>query len=351
VLIALLSLVVMALASSGTSATSNVLYAAYGGSASASDLYTVDPATGAKASVGAIGFAVTGLAVQPGSGTLFGVTSGGGDASTRKLITINKTTGAGTVVGSLDNIVADIAFDSSGQLWGWSECDLDCDNEDFFVSINTSTGAASRVGSWDSSTAGDGMSFDKNGVLYAMLFGSGSDLSTIDTGTGVVTPVVEMSGAPVSAPMGSASFGCDGTTFYATNGNKSSGVWLVTVNTSSGAVSSIGQMSPTSSTPIDALAWDCAGVVTATQVNRLGYCTVSGNTNPNTGAAIAPGTFVNLAAGQPASDSHYKGALAANYFQGKGITCDASSGYTATTQTVGYGGAGTTGPYPYFTKS
>src|SRR4051794_30958127 len=103
VLIALLSLVVMALASSGTSATSNVLYAAYGGSASASDLYTVDPATGAKASVGAIGFAVTGLAVQPGSGTLFGVTSGGGDASTRKLITINKTTGAGTVVGSLDN--------------------------------------------------------------------------------------------------------------------------------------------------------------------------------------------------------------------------------------------------------
>ncbi len=73
----LLALSAVLLASAGSSATSGVLYAAYGGSVAASDLYTVDPATAAISSVGPIGFSVTGLAVQPGTGTLYGVTAGG----------------------------------------------------------------------------------------------------------------------------------------------------------------------------------------------------------------------------------------------------------------------------------
>jgi hypothetical protein len=43
---------------------------------------------------------------------------------------------------------------------------------------------------------------------------------------------------------------------------------------------------------------------------RTGYCAAAGNTDPRTGAAIVPGTFLDLVSGQPASD------------EGKGLTCD-----------------------------
>jgi hypothetical protein len=84
--------------------------------------------------------------------------------------------------------------------------------------------------------------------------------------------------------------------------------------------------------------------------NREGYCSVPGNTRSD-GTAITPGTFVDLVAGQADTDSHYQGALPANYFEGVGITCGILAGYTPTNTFVGGGGAGTTGPYPYYAKS
>jgi hypothetical protein len=56
-------------------------------------------------------------------------------------------------------------------------------------------------------------------------------------------------------------------------------------------------------------------------VTHAGYCAVAGDTHPFTGAAIPPGTFLDLDYGQPASDPHYKGAVPANFVQGQGITC------------------------------
>jgi hypothetical protein len=56
--------------------------------------------------------------------------------------------------------------------------------------------------------------------------------------------------------------------------------------------------------------------------SRVGYCAAPGNTNPFTGGAIAPGTFLNLFLDQPATDSHYAGATPAIFVQGIGITCD-----------------------------
>ena len=55
---------------------------------------------------------------------------------------------------------------------------------------------------------------------------------------------------------------------------------------------------------------------------RGAYCAVTGDSNPFTGAAIPAGTFLNLGLGQPAFDSHYKGAVPAFYVQGVGLTCD-----------------------------
>jgi hypothetical protein len=55
---------------------------------------------------------------------------------------------------------------------------------------------------------------------------------------------------------------------------------------------------------------------------RIGYCSAQGNTNPSSGASILPGTFLDLVAGQPASDPHYTGATPAIFVAARGITCD-----------------------------
>jgi hypothetical protein len=68
------------------------------------------------------------------------------------------------------------------------------------------------------------------------------------------------------------------------------------------------------------------------------------------------GTFVDLEAGQPASDARYAGAVPAGFGQGYGLTCDnlAARGYTDAGHTVD--GTGSVNPaaalnvYEYFTK-
>jgi hypothetical protein len=61
--------------------------------------------------------------------------------------------------------------------------------------------------------------------------------------------------------------------------------------------------------------------------------------------------LVNTRFGCPLTDSHYAGAVQANYLQGMGITCDHPAGYTQTGQSVGYAGPGDPGGYPYYSKT
>ena len=55
---------------------------------------------------------------------------------------------------------------------------------------------------------------------------------------------------------------------------------------------------------------------------RGAYCSVAGNSNPFSGAAITPGTFLNLEAGQADTDSHFAGATPPIFVKGTGLTCD-----------------------------
>jgi hypothetical protein len=92
------------------------------------------------------------------------------------------------------------------------------------------------------------------------------------------------------------------------------------------------------------------GTTSSGQINRIGYCSVTGNTTP-AGKTIPPGTFLDLADGQPSGDSHYSGAIPALYYQGLGISCDNLPGYTKTSELVGYGGHGDPGRYTYMSKN
>ena len=75
---------------------------------------------------------------------------------------------------------------------------------------------------------------------------------------------------------------------------------------------------------------------------REAYCSVAGNTNPFTGAPIAPGTFLDLLAGQPNTDKHYTGDVPAWFVQGVGLTCSLTPAQaalaSASTQRVGAAG-------------
>jgi hypothetical protein len=90
----------------------------------------------------------------------------------------------------------------------------------------------------------------------------------------------------------------------------------------------------------------------ALQVDRLGYCSAPGDTDPN-GQPIPVGTFLDLAAGQPNTDPHYAGATLALYYDGLGLSCDHLPGYTATGELVGLNGHGDDagGLYPFLAKN
>src|SRR5262245_17211345 len=88
---------ILALLLLGLKPTPAQLFAVDGPSGTSSNLYTLDPTTGARiATIGSVGFSVRELAFDTQTGILYGSTSG----STSNLITIDTTTGVGTLVNA-----------------------------------------------------------------------------------------------------------------------------------------------------------------------------------------------------------------------------------------------------------
>lgn len=221
------------------SATVGTLFASDGaGGNSAARLYALNPATGATVTnVGAIGYSVTGMAVQPGTGQIYGVT-GFDTTGGPSLIRINKSTGVGYLVGSLAGAaadpVADIAFTSNGTLYGWSE------NSDDLVTINLSTGAATVVADSTIGTSGSGLAASATNVLFFAGDGANGALRTVNGTTGLTTVVATMNGT-VGRQMNALAFN-GGTLFGSMGGNVGPGApaSLVTINTTTAVVTVLG---------------------------------------------------------------------------------------------------------------
>ena len=130
----------------------SLFYGADGAGNNPSNLFILNPSNGGVVrTVGPIGFGVTGLAIDPTTGTLYGATGRntgpGTGPNPGSLITINRTTGAGILVGDPrpnTDVVADLTFTPDGQLYGWLE--PSGTTADDLVSINKATGAATIVG-------------------------------------------------------------------------------------------------------------------------------------------------------------------------------------------------------------
>ena len=255
--------IVWAAPSSAQFAEVNTLYGADGAAGNPNTtLYTINPANGTKvASIGPIGFSVTGLAVDPTTGQLYGSTSsqdptGGAPGS---LIKIDKETGEGTffggreIIDGCDTGTADITFTTDGQLWGWTEC------SDDLVKINKATGEGTVVGDSAFGSFGSGLSADPDdNTLWFTGDGDNGLYHTVSKTTGALTSQGTLNGNNLNS-INSLAWSCDGETLFGTANIDSGGGdrEFITINTATDSITVVG--GPAGIDPQqDALAWDCA---------------------------------------------------------------------------------------------
>ena len=177
-----------------TTSAGEILYGATGSQGVTSVLYQIDKTTGAGTAIGSIGFNVSGIAFDPTSGILYGL-SGNADAGPAELVTINTTTGAGTLVGTVTGAVTDafpdITFDAAGNLYAWTE------NGDRLVKIDKATAAVTFVGP-PVGSGRTGLAFSHAGILYLEVSGS---LRIIDPVTGALVTTISGLGPNVGVGM------------------------------------------------------------------------------------------------------------------------------------------------------
>ncbi len=222
--------------------------------------------------------------------------------TTNQLGTVDSTTGAVSFIGNTSVFLSDIAFDSSGQLWGISfgalyKVDKDtaattlvgnlgsvsgtanalvfgADGTLYMAgntlyTVNTGTGAASAIGSIGFQSAGD-LAFVGSTLFMAA---SSSDLISIDVATGAGTAVGAMG---VSNVFGLAT--PDNVNLFGVAGSN-----LLSVNTTTGAASVVAAFNP-------------AGVLTGAAAGSAFFAEAGAVPVPATYGLVALGLFAAAAA-------------------------------------------------------
>lgn len=256
-----LQLIAVALGLLSGSALTNgqTLYGTTGGPSNPGNLYIVNPATGFATLVGPLRdsdlapYAVTGLAFD-GTGTLYGATSTNSPTAPSELVTINPMSGLVTVVGAFNTGVvsgvnnspetmADLTFSSvNNTLYGGGSLSTN------LYSINLGSGQAASPGASGTSgvPAGVGIAANNAGTVFGSPNGAAGDLVTYNTTTGAATPVATITGAPFGANGSMAALAFSPSSLlYGVDLNRSDNTTprasdLVTIDTTSGAVATIG---------------------------------------------------------------------------------------------------------------
>lgn len=137
------------------------------------NLFTVDIATGAATLIGNNGIAMTDIAFDS-SGNLYGITFS-------QLYSINPSTAAATLIGTVTNAgtnMNSLVFDSSGTLWAASSNNI--------ININTSTSVGTVLATGAYYSSGD-LAFDSTGDLFLTQYTG--NLAKINQTTGAITNI------------------------------------------------------------------------------------------------------------------------------------------------------------------
>lgn len=256
---------------------------------SPSTLYELDPGSAAAQKIADITIGgdavthVTGLAVHPSTGTLYGFMnfqdsdcdlSGGTDGT---LITINKTTGVAAMVGSEGDAgiqSPDMTFDPFGTLYAWGE------NSDDLYTLNTSTGASTKVGECGCGASSTGLASDSVGRLYMK---SGSALSRMSQLSGQIFPSVWVPSVALNQNVQNlAAFGPSDDLFTgrreaSTSAFSFSLKKVTNANLTTGSVTNVGTNGVWT---ISALAWDL-GTITPPDIADLSLTKVADDPTPD----------------------------------------------------------------------
>jgi hypothetical protein len=225
--------ILVSLTTASTAAAQAQLYAAVGGGAQG-PLYRIDPNTAAATPIGGgLGVSITGLAQNPMTGVVYGVTAV--QSSSRQLVTVNTTTGVATVVAAFTGRLADITFRSDGTLFGWNE-----DGDDLST-INLTSGAITKVGESGIGTYGSGLAFSPSYSLFFTGEGDTGNLRVVDPNTGLTNIHKALSGGTgEGAPINALAF--DPATGGLYGSLASNGGSLIRISTSTGAVTTVGSL-------------------------------------------------------------------------------------------------------------
>ncbi|HZM91330.1 MAG TPA: Ig-like domain-containing protein [Blastocatellia bacterium] len=217
----------------------------FNGPSGPSTLHSIDHLTGVATLIGPIGFNAVSAMDFDSAGVLYAIGRRPSD-SVSVLLTINTATGAGTAIGptGVENLgfgdsVSDLSFrNSDGVLYAYLEAG------DGLGTVNKLTGAITALGRSFVSCCGNGLEFSPGDVLF---HSNDSELHTLNQTTGLATLV-----APMVFPVPDVDFPRINAMDYQPGtgvlygsllkGTGSSRVsYLVTVNTTNGVVTIVGQ--------------------------------------------------------------------------------------------------------------
>jgi len=209
----------------------------------AGNLYSVNLATSTATLIGAIRLpggrpiGVTGLAAHPKSGVLYGITSEQSPNNPRSLVTIDPASGVATMVGELGTAGSDIAFDLKGTLFMW----LPATSQ--LGIVDPSSAAVSPLGRPGPPGSPAGIAIDPQGMVFVTAKGAGGTLDNVDLASGALQIGPALTGAPFSTQINSMSFSPSGLLLAVnSNGGSPAETRLVTINTATGVVTTIGSL-------------------------------------------------------------------------------------------------------------
>ena len=206
-------------------------------------LYSVELKSGSASLVapirlnGASPLGITGMAVHPLTGVMYGITSPLSRTNPHSLVIINPETGDAQMVGPLRLAGSDIAFNRMGILFTWLP-----ETHQLGV-VNLETGNVTAIGNPGQAGPPAGLAIDSTGTAYITAKGATGSVDTVDIATGAIKVGPPLKGAPFDSTINSMTFTPSGL-LLAVNSNQGSpaATRLITINVGTGAVSTIGNL-------------------------------------------------------------------------------------------------------------